>query len=47
MNKKQLTAEVLQGLKEKLISLTADGKKLQPADIKAINLIIERLEKLQ
>lgn len=47
MNKKQLTAEILQGLKENLSILTADGKKLQPADIKAINLIIERLEKLQ
>lgn len=47
MNKKQLTAEVLQGLKENLSILTADGKKLKQTDIKAINLIIERLEKLQ
>lgn len=47
MNKKQLTAEILQELKEKLSSLTANKQKVNPADIKAINLIVERLEKLQ
>lgn len=47
MNKKQLTAEILQELKDNLSILSADGKKLKPTDVKAINQIIERLENLQ